>query len=308
MEFQGGTAVINVMIELFIIMILGYILAKKNILDKEISSKISWLVVNVSLPMIIVASVYGKEGSILDVMDYFLAGIVFYAVVPVIAFLICKILKIKKENMGIYQFMLIFSNCSFMGYPVLKATFGDEAIFLSSIFNLPFNIVAFSYGVYLISSNGENNKFQPKKLLNVGIIASILALVIYTCHIKLPTVIIDTCNMFGDITTPLSMIVLGISLAQVPIKDLFCEYKIYPITIIRLIVIPLLTYFIMSKIFDNQMLIGIATGTAAMPVATMCVMLANQYKGDEKLASIGVVISTLCSIITIPFIMGFLFG
>lgn len=301
--------VFNVMLELFIIMVLGYIFARKKFLDKNTSDKLSWLIVNVSLPMMIIASVFGKEGELSDVTDYLLYGVIFYAASMIIAFLVCKILFVKKQNMGTYQFMLIFSNGSFMGYPVMSAIFGEESIFLMSIFNIPFNIIAFTYGIFLLSKgSGEKGGFDFKKLINPGIIASIVAIVIYACGIRLPDVVESTCSTLGNITTPISMLVLGISLAQVPVKELFNEFRIYPMTLVRLIGLPLLTFFIVSMFTDNTMLIGVTTGTAAMPVASMCVMLTTLYGGNVKLASVGVFITTICSVVTIPVIMTLLFG
>lgn len=302
--------VLNVMLELFGIMVIGYFFTKRGFFNQEFADKISWLVVNLSMPFLIVSSVFGKDkqGSITDILDYLIAGSAFYIVVPVIAFIICKILLVKKSDMSIYQFMLVFSNCSFIGYPVLAAAFGNEAIFLSAMFNIPFNIMAFSYGIYLMSKNSEGKeKFNPKKLINAGVISSVIAIVIYVGNIPVPSVVVDTLSMVGNMTTPLSMIVLGISLAQVPVKDMFSEFKVYPMTIIRLIGLPLLTYYVMSLCTDNLMLIQVATGTAAMPAASLTVMLTNRYKGNVKLASVIVFITTLGSVVSIPFIIGLLF-
>lgn len=302
--------VLNTMIKLFLILILGYLITKIGIINQDTNKTMSSLVVNVSLPAIIIASVCNQvgQGSLKEVMNFFLLGIVVYLLLPIIAYTCCKLLGIPKQQMGTYQYMLIFTNCSFMGYPVLAAIFGNKAIFLSSIFNLPFNLLAFTYGILLISKDGEKNaSFEWKKLLNPGIIASFLALAIYGLDIQIPTVVADTCNLVGGLTTPLSMIVLGASLAEVPIKEIFGEKKIYPMVFLRLIGIPIIFYVCLKTIIHNSMLLGIATMTLAMPVASMSVMLSHQYDGNTKLASIGVFITTLCSVISIPFIAWLLF-
>ena len=196
-----------------------------------------------------------------------------------------------------------------MGYPVLAAAFGNEAVFLTSIFNMPFNLVAFSYGIYLLAKeNKDGTGFDAKKLINPGVISAILAIVIYGAGIRFPKVIVDGTGMIGDITTPISMLVLGISLAQVPVRELFNEIRIYPMTVIRLIILPLITFLVLSIFTNDAMLLGIATMTAAMPVASMSVMLTNQYGGNEKLAAVGVFISTVCSVATIPLMLWLLFS
>lgn len=298
--------VVNTMIELFLILVLGYGVAKLGIIDSETNKKLSALVVNVSMPALIIASVADNvgTGNLREVLSYLLWGTVFYGVMLLLAWLFTRLMGTPKNQRGTYQFMLIFSNCTFMGYPVMESIFGTEAIFFTSIFNIPFNLLAFSYGILLISKDGEGEaRFEAKKLINPGIIASVLALLIFAFGLELPRVFQKTCSIVGNLTTPLSMLVLGASLSTVPIREIVREIRIYPMTLFRLIVLPVITYLLMRLVTDNTMLIGIAALTAAMPVASMSVMLSNQYKGNTKLASIGVFISTLCSVGTIPLVV-----
>lgn len=298
----------NVMLELVIIMALGYGLAFFGFLDKRFSDKLSWLVINISMPMLIIASVLGKEGKLSDVLAYLGYGTAFYIISMPIAFLCCKLLFVRKKNMGTYQFMLIFSNCSFMGYPIAAAVLGADSVFYMSIFNIPFNIFAFSYGIYLLASGSGNEVgFNPKKLINPGIISSIIAIIIYAYGFSLPSFIESTFSSVGELTTPLSMLVLGISLAQLPVSELFNEIRLYPISLIRLVGLPVLTYYVMSLLTNDIMMLGVATVTAAMPVASMTVMLTTLYGGNVKLASVGVFITTVLSVISVPLVLGFLF-
>lgn len=303
--------VINTMIELFLVLLLGCGIAKLGIIDEKTNQKLSSLVVTVSQPALIIASVADNvgKGSLKEVLEYFGYGIIFYGVMMGLAWILTRIMGTKAGQRGTYQFMLIFSNCTFMGFPIMESIFGTEAIFLSSIFNLPFNLLAFSYGIMLISKDSEAAvRFDVKKLLNPGIVASILALLIFAFHMTMPQVIRQTFAVVGNLTTPLSMLVLGASLSVVPIRDIFQEVRVYPMTVFRLIIIPVITYLLMSLATDNDMLIGIGTMTAAMPVASMTVMLSNQYQGKTKLASIGVFITTMCSVITIPLVAKLLYS
>lgn len=301
------TVVINTMAELFLLLVLGYGLARGGMIDSVTNGKLSALVVHISLPALILASVSENidKGSLMEVGSFFLAGIGFYAGMAGLAYLLVRVLRVSKAERGTYQFMLIFSNCTFMGFPIMEALYGSRAIFLSSIFNLPFNLLAFSYGIVLLAGKGESTAgFQIKKLLTPGIIASLLALLLFALRLKLPQALIQTLNVTGGLTTPLSMLVLGASLSEVPIKEVFREGRIYWMSLFRLVLLPMITYFLMSRITADELLIGIPTMTAAMPVASMAVMLSNQYKGNTRLAAIGVFISTLLSIGTIP-LMGY---
>lgn len=299
------TVVVNLMIELFLILILGYGIAKLNIIDPVTNQKLSSVVVNVAMPALVFASAAQNvnQGDLKEVMLYLGFGFLFYGIMVVLSWILTRCMGTPGDQRGTYQFMLIFSNCSFMGYPVLEAIFGSRAIFLGAIFNLPFNLLAFSYGIFLISKDGEGTAaFQPKKLINPGIIASVLAILIFAIHISLPQIVTQTFATVGNLTTPLSMLVLGASLAEVPIKDIWKEVRVYPMTFFRLLLLPLITFLLMRLVSDDLTLVGIATMTAAMPVASMTVMLSNQYKGKTKLAAIGVFISTLFSVVTIPLV------
>lgn len=308
--FQNTVIVINTVFQLFIIMLIGYFFAKKKVFTKETNKTFSYLVCNIALPALILSSVQGIEnpGGIKQVALYLFAGIIFYGISIPLAFVLCKLMRFPSYEMGIYQLMLIFSNCSFMGYPVMSAFIGDFSVFVGSIFNMPFNILIYSYGVYLLTNNKEHNEsFQWKNLINAGSIASILAVVIYIFQIPLPSALSMCMKTLGSVTTPISMIVLGVSLAQMPLKNTFTNKNAYKMCFCRLLILPILTWLILRNIPLETTLSGVAICTAAMPVGSMCVMMNTLYGNNGDSTAIGVCLSTLCSIITIPFIIILLF-
>lgn len=162
--------IVNQMIILFLVMIIGYIANKSGILDQTQNQKMSSLVLNITSPGLILSSVRAPtNGSLSSVIQIFLISIAIYMVLPIMGILLSRILKVPKEDRNLYQFMTIFSNIGFMGYPVIQSIFGDEALFFASICNLVFNLVCYSYGVYLISGSGKLS-FDFKQLINPGII------------------------------------------------------------------------------------------------------------------------------------------
>ena len=148
--------IVNQMIILFLVMIIGYIANKSGILDQTQNQKMSSLVLNITSPGLILSSVRAPtNGSLSSVIQIFLISIAIYMILPIVGILLSRILKVPKEDRNLYQFMTIFSNIGFMGYPVIQSIFGDEALFFASICNLVFNLVCYSYGVYLISGSGK---------------------------------------------------------------------------------------------------------------------------------------------------------
>lgn len=307
---QNTVIVINTVCQLFLIMFIGYYFAKKKVFNTETNKTLSFLVCTIALPALVLSSVQGIEspGGIKTVMSYLGAGILFYGVSIPVAFLLCKLMHFPKNEMSAYQIMLIFSNCSFMGYPVMSAFLGDYSVFVGSIFNMPFNVLIYSYGIYLLTKNGDQKQsFQPKNLINAGSVSSILAILIYVFQIPLPSTLSSCMKTLGSITTPVSMIVLGVSLAQIPLKKTLSNKNAYKMCFCRLIILPIFTWLYMHYLITDSTLLGVAIGTAAMPVASMCVMLNTLYGDNGDNTAIGVCLSTLCSIITIPLIIVLLF-
>ena len=246
------------------------------------------------------------NGSLSSVIQIFLISIAIYMVLPIMGILLSRILKVPKEDRNLYQFMTIFSNIGFMGYPVIQSIFGDEALFFASICNLVFNLVCYSYGVYLISGSGKLS-FDFKQLINPGIIFSIIAVIIYLTKYQMPQIIGETSDLIGSITTPLAMMIIGSSLAEIPIKEVLNDIRIYPYTIIKQILMPILFWWVLKFIIQDPVILGVLVILIAMPVGSIAIMFCNQFEGNTTLASKSIFITTLASVFTIPILVYLLF-
>lgn len=298
--------IINTMIVLFGILIVGYVINKIGILDEPSNRKLSQLVVMVTSPAMIVASVCGDTGSgdKKSILFVFFLGIGLYILLPFLAKILVIPFRLGKSDSATFQLMLIFANTAFIGYPIAQSIYGDKAIFYMAILNMPFNLLIFSYGVFLIArSSGRVMHFNVRDIANPGIIAAIIALIIYLLDIQVPSTIARILGLVGDVTVPLSMMIIGSSLALIPLKSAFTDIKIYPLALVKLLVMPIIGYFILNLFLDDPFIIGIITITLGLPSGSMTVMLSNQYKGNAKAASICVFLTTLMSVVTIPFIV-----
>lgn len=298
------TSIISVLCKLFALLALGYFLNKRKILDTHINGGISSLMVNATNPALILSSISATGNSDQsDVMRLILFGALFYALLVLLAFLLVRLLRVPNQKRSTVQLLLVFSNTGFMAIPVVQTLYGDIAVFYCTILNLPFNFLIYSYGVYLLSkSSGSGKKLSFRQFLSPGIIASALALLIYFTGFRIPTVINNTFSFLGNITPPLSMLLLGSVLAEYPLSSMWQDKRINLLLLIKLLLLPFLALFLTSLFFTDPVIIGVTTLTFAMPCASMCVMLCKEYKGDSRTASVGVVFSTLLSLITIPII------
>ena len=300
----------DTMMVLFGIIILGYFINKVGILDERTNNKLSELVIKVTCPMLIISSVLNKAQieNKKEIFKILFLGFILYGFLILFSKIILKIFRLKDKSNSIYEMLIIFCNMGFMGYPIVRVIYGEQAVFPFSILHIPFNILIYSYGIYLINKNEDRNKQEEVKtkykvFLNPGIIASIMALIIFSFEIKLPKFLENLFYIVGESTVPFSMILIGSSLAMIPLKDIFKDYKIYIVSLIKLILLPFVIY-LMSKLFiSNKEIIGYLILSSALPSGSTIVMLANQYNKGIKAASLGVFITTALSIITIPIIV-----
>lgn len=293
--------IINQMLVLFIVMMIGYIANRKNILDENVNKKLSSLLLNITAPALILSSVINedKKGDPKLVLNVVILGVILYAILPFIGKLLAKILKVPEEDKNLYEFMTIFSNIGFMGFPVIESMFGSEAVFFAALINLLFNIFSFSYGIYLISES-DKLTFDFKTLINPGIIVSIISIIIYITNLQVSIILKETTLMIGGITTPLAMMLIGSSLSQIPVKEVFSEKKLYTYTFFKQLIVPIIFFLILKQFIVNELILGIMIIISAMPVGATAVMFCNKYEGNTKLASKAIFITTLCSIVTIP--------
>lgn len=295
---------VSQMIMLFLILTLGYIIFKLKLVDEKFTKTFSQLILKVTMPATILSSVLDLTerqplGDVL--MSLGIAFAMFFIILPLLGFLLAKIFRVKKKSTGLYVFMIIFSNVGFMGFPVIEALAGSVGLFYAAIYNLVFNIAVFTIGVWLINKDkGNNTKFDIKLLLTPGVIVAFLSLVVYFINIKPPAMICNAVRMVGSITSPAAMLVIGFTLARMDIKSVFSHWRIYPWTIAKQLIIPLILWIPFSAIIKNEILLTVTFILFAMPVANNAVLFANTYDGDSSLAARSVFITTLFALITVP--------
>ena len=144
-----------------------------------------------------------------------------------------------------------------------------------------------------------------KKVVNSGTVFSILTIVVYIMDIKFPSVIMNTLSYIGRSTTFLSMIVLGVSVASLSVKEIFGKPALYVFTLFRQIVVPIALIFVLKPFVDNTLLLQTAIIMVAMPCANLPLMMAKQYRAKEDTISSGIMLSTFCAILTIPIVTWF---
>lgn len=297
--------VFQTMLKLFLLLILGFVLFKCHIFDEYTNKKISALIVNVASPMLIISSIAGVEGSNKSIVFLMIgAGILMYIGFIILGKIINRIFPFPKKDWPVYECMVVFANTGFMGYPVLLDVFGQEAVFYASLIHMAFNFFVYTYAIMCLTKGDDSEfKLNFKQLLTPGIILIFVGIFIYLFDIQLPSVLMDTINSVGSLTAPLSMMMIGSSLAVYPIKGSFTDWRSYVFAFVRLMIVPFVTMIMCRLLHIDAYYANITIITNAMPVGSMVLMLATQYNANVKIVTRNIVVSTLLSVITIPIVV-----
>ena len=300
---------------LFLLLIIGYGAKKFKLISNNMNHDVSNLILFIALPAMMITSLSSYDFSLeMLIQSGKLLAISWcvYALSITMGIVVPKLMKIEGSAKDIFQFTVVFSNVGFMGYPVVNAVFGAEGVFYTALYNLPFNILLWTYGVMVMSRPlrrgskpimNEKGSFDIKMLLNPGIVSVFIGFAMFLTSTKLPGPINDTLIMVGNTTTPLSMIFVGSILADMEAKKIFTNKHVFVGSMVRLIVLPLIVLVTLKLFQMNDMMIGIPVIITAMPAAANCAIFATKYGNDYHMGSQAVFISTLLSMISIPLIV-----
>jgi len=302
---------------LFLLIIVGYVVKKRGIVTDNINREVSSLVLNVLLPAFLIKSMNFSFNIKVLIQSGTLVAISFsiYAVVIALSYLATYLLKEKDMRKDIFQYILAFSNCGYMGYPVIDAILGSEGVFLAAIYNISFSVLVWTYGVFLMRRTPDRLKGRHTKsswrqkikgALNPGLIAVLLGFMLFLFSIELPYPIFRSLELLGNTASPLSMMFIGFILAEVPIKEVYTDANAFIISLVRLIAYPFIVFIGLKLLGFNGYLLQIPVLITAMPAAANTAILASRYENDVRLGSKVIFISTLISITTIPLVVLFI--
>lgn len=299
------------MIIMFLLMSVGFVGSKIGMITEETSKRLSAIVVNIANPaMILVSGISDERMEGRELLSLTVVILAIYAVLMLLAYLLPVLLRVDPKSRGVYQAMTVFSNIGFMGYPIIAALYGSSAVLYGALYSIPFNILIYTFGVSALrkKENGEEKKkLSLKEVLNIGVITSIISLILYLWQIRVPGFFTDTLNYLGNLTAPLSMMVIGASMTSISLRELFTDVRLLLFSLIKLLLIPVLGMLLIRQVVTNEVICGVFMIMLATPAGSMTAMLAQEYDGDYETASRGVTLTTLLSVITMPVVSLLLF-
>lgn len=293
-------------------MAIGYGAGKLKILDGAALRGLSKLLVEVCLPSLILMSLQKPfSASLLSgALQALLVATLFYLAVMLMSILCVRLFRYPEKKASALAFALSFSNCGFIGFPVVASILGQDALFLTAISNIPFNVFAFTVGILIMNGLGQRPlaagregakaRIPVRNILNANVVAAIAGFGLFLLSITLPPVIAQPLTLVGNVTTPLAMIVTGAMLARIPIRSVLGDWRLYAASVLRLAVWPLLTAVVLRLCGVRGELYFITVIIAGMPSASNTSLVAEVYGGDADMASSIVFLTTLFSVVSIP--------
>ena len=289
------------MVMIFILILTGFVLYKKKMISDSASKDLSALVVNVCSPGLVIVSMFNDLSQIPRENVIFVGAIsvIFYLFLIFFGYFLVWVLKVPGHLKNAYVLMTVFGNTGFIGIPVALAIIGPESMVYVIVFNFLFNLTIFTFGIMLLKKDNQGKKQSWKDYLSPGLIACIIAFAIYWFQLKLPEEIETLAGYYGNACTLLSMIVIGISLAGMKVKDMLKNRRLLVFVFIRFIAFPILLALALRPVLSDLLIREVVLLMAALPVGNFPAMLCEQYGRDPKPIAEGIVVTTILSVFTI---------
>ncbi len=306
------------MLVLLGMMLTGTFVYKKKWLSEEGSSNLSKIVVNICNPALVIAAVLGDTDMINQekITANLQLVLLYYVIAIVFGLVLAWVLHPPKSLKSIYRLMATFSNLGFMGIPVARSLYGAEGVVYVAFYILLYNLIVYTYGMALARRGAsERTGEAPEKtdlstslrrIINPGVVAAIAALIIFAAGISLPQPVVTFFDYVGDTTIPLSMMLIGVSIAKADLRSYLKDVRMYLFILLRMVAMPITVALLMRNMGYDAVVFGVFIIELAMPVGSIIGLFAKECGADDAYCMKGTVLSTLASIVTIPIVGLFL--
>ena len=295
---------VDVQTILFIYLAIGFFCCKRGIFTNEVRDKLTDFVVFITLPCMIFES-FNMTFS-LEALEQGAVALLIALAMAMVALLLGKVLynRFPYEEKSILQYGTLVSNSGFAGLPVVSGAYGDEGLFLGSLFIIPTRILMWSAGISLFTQADSKDAFK-KVMTNPGIIAVELGLVRMLLQIPLPHFLDTAVDNLGACTSPLAMALVGAILADVPLKTVI-DLRGFYLVAVRQLLLPGLCLASLALLGVDPLTVGVSVALTGMPIGSTTAILAQKYGANAQFASKCVFLSTLTSLVTVPILTLFL--
>lgn len=297
------------MLVMFLLIMTGYLCSRKGLINEQNNACLSSLVVNVFNPAVIFSSVLGNAASRTEdsLLTLFVVSAGLYLFLILAAKVLLRFSPQTPDEKHITELLYVFANVGFIGIPVVKSLLGDACLIYVAVFILVYSILVYTYGIALLQKEKASKGFRLaslKPLLNMGTLACAATLVVFVGNFRLPVVFTDTLQHLANATTPISLLIIGVSLGMQgnPLSP-FLNGRRYLFCLWKLLLLPLAGTWILCRLPVSVALRQTYMLLLAMPSGNMILMIVKDLGLEEKECANTIILSTLLSILTIPVVV-----
>ena len=211
-----------------------------------------------------------------------------------------RFVRLESNREAVFEVLMAFGNTMFIALPVSDALYGSYAVLIVSLSCIPFNVFLYSYGMWRMKQGKGERRFHLKDILSPPLIATLAGILFLVVDLPVPAMVRDTLSVIGASTMPLSLIVIGASLGSVSLLDAFRSGKMAYLSVVRLLVIPVLTWLVCGLLTSDEVLRMTCLIIGGAPCAVIVSILGDSCGQDMVFSSQAVQHSTVCSVITLP--------
>lgn len=302
------SSLLNTVVTLAILLGVGFGCRKTGLIDSVFSKKLSTLIVKIGQPMLVISSLISLEFSAENLkkgMFALLLSFALHLIMGVLSHLFVKGFRDADER-KISEFAIMFTNCGFIGFPIIESLYGEAGLFCGAFYILGFHLFVWTWGIFILSRGREDIKLTPKSILvNFGTIPCLIGFLMFICPFSFPQFVSQTATYIADICTPLTMLITGALIATGTMKDLFGKMGNYLVIAARLLVIPFIVCVILKLCGLSEFYMVFGTVMAAMPSAAIVTMFGEMYDINPGYASRLVGVTSLLCVFTLPLMVSF---
>lgn len=289
------------MIVLFAMILCGVLAYKKNWIDYHGYQKLVTLVVNVFNPLLSFTAFSDTELGINSlIIENLILSFLFYGFLIVAAFIYVRLFYIQGNKNKMYQLMMILPNVGFIGIPLTRAILGNEYVIYVVFYGLVYNFIAYTYGIYLaMGMSEEKKKYDFRQIFNIGTLSSVIVIILFGFKIQLPSYSLSFCDYMGNAAIPLSMVMVGVSIAQMNVKDILNKEDMMFI-FSKMLVVPLIGILIFKQLNFHSDLLYVFFMMISMPIGSMTGALSEEYGHCGDPCNRMIAFTTALSVITVP--------
>ena len=298
------------LVGLFLLMAVGALVVKLHVVPISVASDLSKLLMLVIVPALMFRPMVRPFSMdfLLDSVVIFVAGTVLYLLFLGVSYLMASGFRVPRDQRGTWSLSATFPNNGFMGYPIIQALLGENALALAVIMSIPFNILLYTAGIRVMLTDcsgkeGGSGISLKKILLTPTNAAILLGIIVFLFQIPIPDMIYTPISYLADVATPMSMLIIGMELTKSSFSHVVHDRNVLSASLAKLVILPLLTLVLVRLIpFSNELMVPVILITMSMPTAAIAGVVAEQYEVNVKLAVEITFLTGLLCIVTMPLI------